>query len=363
LIVSSLLSIVAESMTLLPLLQRAFPTATSYETVGEIVQTNAVGYILKVEHDESCSTVFLKQVVASDYVQSKKDWTDLRRTMLYARTEIRFYKELLPLLQAHVKSKSFPTIYLADYNLTGWIDEDETAITPANPSIDKDKMPDAEQKMGTLIMECISDKTHFQDSPLTVEQSKLCLGGVANMHAAGWQHGDLLTLADQRLSKASFHLKMRNPKELASIRETWKGFLSAFEPHLKEAGLWKDSIMNMGERLAVIAEYVSDQVSPTPTDPYATLVHGDYKSLNVFLPVNPADDHAILVDFASVGVGLGMSDLAMHIRHAVVPKDLENGVEEAIVRDYWEHLTSLIETDYPWETALRHYRLAVVDYW
>jgi hypothetical protein len=38
---------------------------------------------------------------------------------------------------------------------------------------------------------------------------------------------------------------------------------------------------------------------------------------------------ALLVNYASTGVGLGMSDVAMHLHHAVLPEDLANGGEEA----------------------------------
>jgi hypothetical protein len=128
---------------------------------------------------------------------------------------------------------------------------------------------------------------------------------------------------------------------------------------------------------------VSEQVSPGPSDRHATLIHGDYKALNVFLPIDVGGggdeepEGCLLVDFASTGVGLGMSDLAMHIHHAVLPEHLADGGEERLVRRYWEHLISLLprnkdydeadgassaSCDYPWEAAWRHYKLAVVDY-
>ena len=72
-----------------------------------------------------------------------------------------------------------------------------------------------------------------------------------------------------------------------------------------------------------------------------------------------------MVDFASTGVGLGMSDVAMHIHHAVLPEHLENGGEDALVDHYLTELNQRLAVhskSYPRETALRHYRLAVADY-
>ena len=43
---------------------------------------------------------------------------------------------------------------------------------------------------------------------------------------------------------------------------------------------------------------------------------------------------AILIDFASTGVGLGMADVAMHLVHALVPSDLDGGGEEALIDGY-----------------------------
>ena len=100
--------------------------------------------------------------------------------------------------------------------------------------------------------------------------------------------------------------------------------------------------------------------------------------MNVFLPsqtsattTTVADDTAKIVDYASTGVGLGMSDVAMHLHHAVVPQDLDHGGEEELVRHYWTTINESLQSRssnnddaaaYPWEVAQRHYRLAVVDY-
>jgi hypothetical protein len=50
--------------------------------------------------------------------------------------------------------------------------------------------------------------------------------------------------------------------------------------------------------------------------------------MNVFLPHDVVNGKTLLVDYASTGVGLGMSDVAMHLHHAVLPEDLANGGEE-----------------------------------
>lgn len=371
----------AHNNFLLPHLRKAFPDVQSYKVLQTIVQSNAKGFILQLQHKEDTCTndqavpdrVFVKWVNAADYVASKKDWADLRRTLLYARTEERFYANLQPLLRKKGFTQT-PKCYLSESYLDGWIADEERATDAADASVDKDTLPDAANKGGLIVLECLdTEQTYFQDSPLTIPQCQACLKAVARLHAAGWQDRSLLEDAARDLSRASFHLATRNPKELAAIDQTWQGFCEAFKAEMVEAGLLRGNehendsgISALGRRLAAVANYVSEQVSPSPTDAYATLTHGDYKALNIFLPrtddTKSSNNEAILVDFASSGVGLGMSDVAMHVHHAVVPEQLADGGEEALVRYYWECLCEAGVTDYPWEVAWRHYKLAVVDY-
>ena len=84
---------------LLPVLQRAnLPTKVVKITpLSSIEQANAEGVRLAVEYEQSsdgsaCAAappeLFVKQVDASHF--SHKAWADLRRTLLYSRTEARF---------------------------------------------------------------------------------------------------------------------------------------------------------------------------------------------------------------------------------------------------------------------------------
>ena len=77
---------------------------------------------------------------------------------------------------------------------------------------------------------------------------------------------------------------------------------------------------------------------------------------------------AIMIDFSCVGIGFGMSDVAMHIVHAILPADLENGQEEFLVEQYIIALEDAINegrTDrwvFPRDVAWRQYQLACIDY-
>ena len=321
---------------------------------------------------------------------------------MYCRTEVRFYNEILPELllaaattttadespipscsSSSSSSSSFanatPQIYLARYDLDGILTESEGATDPSGPGpINVDWMTTTAataattMKGGYLIMEGISQDDYFQDSPISIDQAKETLAAVAKLHASAWEDQRILTMAQDRLSRGSYHLKTRNPKELANMSQAWDHFVTQFQKY-DTNGIFDKCGPDFGRRIQDLASYVCEKTSPGPTDPYATISHGDFKSMNCFLPKSIKGEArgVIMLDWASVGVGLGMQDVAMHIHHAVRPTDLANGGEMELVDYYLTVLNDLLnqkETSqteqqfYPRDVALRHYQLSFVDY-
>lgn len=347
-----------EETKLLNLLQPVFSSLTCVELLGDpIVQASAVGYKCRLlsSADNVPERVFVKHVDAATYAATKKDWHDLRRALVYVRTEVRFYKSLqLPCM---------PMVEYAEYNLKGLIPEDDH-VTDAGERAEMPTVEECRDKGGLLVLDLIDDTDYYQASPLTMDQCKQCLTAIAALHKAGWENVPLLKKAARDLSIPTFSLSLRNPKELANIEASWKNFRGAFESQLKDAGLWERTA-TLATRLKQNAHYISQQLSPSPTDSFATLVHGDYKAMNAFLP-RSLDQKAILCDFASAGIGNAMMDVAMHISHAVLPDDLsaiqsnsDNTGEMELLDHY---LDALDVEEYPRDTALLHYKLALVDY-
>ena len=74
---------------------------------------------------------------------------------------------------------------------------------------------------------------------------------------------------------------------------------------------------------------------------------------------------AMLIDFASCGVGVGMSDVAMFLAHSVSPETLAQGGRERLLRSYLYSLRRFGGKSlegFTEEVAMRHYHLAHVDY-
>ena len=76
---------------------------------------------------------------------------------------------------------------------------------------------------------------------------------------------------------------------------------------------------DLGQRRRRAAPWGAAQLAPAPSDKHACLVHGDLKAMNASLPRDNPDPDALLIDFASTGVGYGMADVAMHLCHALMP--------------------------------------------
>lgn len=419
------------SQDLLPLLSKALPTVISYTLPSDkVVQANAEGNRILArysstlsekfddneekpdgaskqgrEHDSRLlvtarnsseveeTELFLKRVNAASYTH--KSWTDMRRTLIYLRTEVRFYNEIVPLLLLgngeNLLQKHLPKVHHADYNLVGLVPEDSPATDAKQPSPfpDDDEMQSKKQQLllegkgGHILLQSLSPSHgYFQDSPISLQQSLSCLTAVAELHASAWGNEPLLQTIHDRLSSAggSYQLQFRNPKELENMVASWDSFRGQFAGvgGEKTRILEKESVLRLGKRVYDMAEYVSSEMRPTVDDEYATLVHGDYKAMNLFLPNEAKGKEggdAIMIDFSCVGVGYGMSDVGMHIVHAVLPSDLEDGGEEYLVEGYLLALEDAMnrkhggkESDggkkwtYPREVAMRHYRLACIDY-
>ena len=379
------------------ILSHALPgrNINSYEHVDGVKQANAEGSRILSRHSSSLSEkyddecdkdalleteLFLKRVVAKAYTH--KSWTDMRRTLVYLRTEVRFYNEIVPLLSNNddMLRRKIPNCFHATYDLSGLVEEDSPTTDASQPS----PLPQDEQQInalletkgGHMLLESLSPSHgYFQDSPITRQQSLACLKTVADLHSSAWGDATLLQQINDRLSSAggSYHLQFRNPKELQNIVASWETFRGNFVDLNEKTKilLEKDSVVRLGQRVYDMAEYVSKELTPKLDEEYATLVHGDYKAMNVFLPSKDDavdDKQPIMIDFSCVGIGYGMSDVGMHIVHAVLPQDLENGGEEELLEGYLTVLEEAISRrkgqswTYPREIAMRHYQLACIDY-
>lgn len=374
---------VQTSYAILSSLQRVDPTITSWKTTKHIVQGSAEGFVIEAYTSESCDAkhLFVKYVDPKKY--SHKSWADLRRTIHYTRTEVRFYTEILPLLKENIVDgwDVCPLIYLAEYNLKGLMEENESteAQNPSlssssielGPKYDKNDASALEGRYGIIVMDNAEKaNTCFQRAPLRQPMAVAGIKAIAKFHATAFQKEQILTKVSDRLCRygGSYHLKNRNPNEMLHLISAWEGFVEEITPVAPNGFFDRLKMRDLGKRLHRAAEFISQVLSPSPSDKFATIVHGDYKAMNIFFKGTEEDPSPtpILIDFASTGVGLGVSDVAMHIAHVAIPEDLENGLEDLLVKEYYnslqEALPDYLKNAYTEGDVIRHYQFAVVDY-
>jgi hypothetical protein len=348
----------------------------SEELIADVVSGSERKYptshscVLEIKQGSQLRVLAFMKIVRAEAMQSKA-WPDLRRTLAFIRTELRFYREFAPILIS--RGVHIPKVAFLEEVLQAALEESEVveSLQSEEPS------PESLKGCGAAIfIQTIDTEKYFQTSPLCEIDAYAAVRGLAGLHAAAWQDQSLLELAATRLQKhgGSFTLSIRNPKELAKLTENWSNFVKHFA-HLNPTLFARPNILAFGERLERHSRAISRQLCPAPTDDFATLVHGDAKSLNMFLPKDKHTASPILIDFASCGVGYGMADLGMLLSHSVDPQVLAGIGEERILKVYLEELVSLSNLPFMNKTAsqslvayarsdraIEHYRLGVLDY-
>ena len=72
---------------------------------------------------------------------------------------------------------------------------------------------------------------------------------------------------------------------MAKMAEVWPKFYAAYRTVASATELLgRPSVASLPERMRRMAPWVASQLRARPTDPHATLMHGDYKAANLFLP-------------------------------------------------------------------------------
>lgn len=124
-----------------------------------------------------------------------------------------------------------------------------------------------------------------------------------------------------------------------------------------------------------IAERVSGFLSPSRQgdQKYITLLHGDVKSENLFTSTD--GNSVVLYDFQYVGLGYAVCDLAKFFTcsvplqmlapastvHSAEELSMQPG-EEKLLRAYLSSLQQRSGRIYPWESFVRHWETALVDW-
>ncbi|MGA8544890.1 MAG: phosphotransferase [Mycobacterium sp.] len=172
---------------------------------------------------------------------------------------------------------------------------------------------------------------------LTMHRARLCIEQLAGMHA--WS----VTAAGPELNSfPSLDTPIAREVLHPAFELGWRVYRD------KSPAAVPPAVARYAERFVQLAPQALAALTARPM-----LLHGDIRADNMFFD----GDLLKIVDFQFVSRGVGVVDVAYLISQGL-PTQVRRGHDEQLVREYLAWLTDGGVTDYSFDEAWRHYRLA-----
>jgi hypothetical protein len=287
-----------------------------------------------------CSTgdcFFVKRVMGSQQAENRR-LASIRGDLLSNRNELRFYVHnfadrcgvMTPKALLATAGDCAPSTKAAHraFFLDDILDRDLASGSTAPRGRGRESTRDDEaqlRRVGFLfILEDLGGPQRYQRSPLTLPDVRRSLSALAELHASTWGRRALLRDAATVLHAHGGYWgsEKRGPSEVTQCHSNWAAFVAAFASIDREFDEWcgTGEVRDLGARLAGAAKKVDRRMRVAWDSKHACLIHGDAKALNMFFdrgePEATGHHGVTLIDFQWTGIGVGASDVAMHIAHA-----------------------------------------------
>jgi len=194
-------------------------------------------------------------------------------------------------------------------------------------------------------------------------ETAAALRWLARFHAAFLPGGGALPAAEGTWAEGRhMSLEKRPASELARLPETLAAFCEAFaaqEPHFGTAGA-----RALGPRLQAVAADVARHLSCGEGGAQRpTVVHGDYKSANVFFRRGDAGLEVSVIDWQWAGPGVAATDLYALCALALSDEAVED-YEASVLRPYHAELAAVLGSPetYPYDELVREWKLSALDF-
>ncbi|WP_326547414.1 phosphotransferase [Mycolicibacterium sp. ND9-15] len=189
-----------------------------------------------------------------------------------------------------------------------------------------------------LLLEDLSDWDNADHlAGLTMDRARVCIGQLAGLHA--WSCGRVVLE-----QFPSIDTPIARDLLLPAFGPGWEIYRA------QTSAVVPAAVAAFAERFAERAV----QALPVLTE-RDMLLHGDIRADNLFF----AGDRMKVVDFQFAARGAGAADVAYLVTQGL-PSTARVGHDEALVREYLEHMSAGGVRDYRFDEAWRHYRFAAV---
>lgn len=299
--------------------------------------------------------LFLKRYVKEELpTRSPRQW---RRDLTSYRSEARFYANVYPLLMHPCHLRLIKPIDVR-FRLDAQGAETNDGFIVLLENVLCESPTDAPTRLVPKDSLSYEDTCHALDYLAVLHASAIRTPAImAQVKADLWDSASWWT----------YH--KRGDDELQNAPRVWAKVLAAFEPALTNAGVTiTPHFRALADRMLAQAAYVNGQLVGPASDRFEslrTLVHGDFKTANLFFDAQTGQVTAF--DWQWAGVGLGVLDIANLLNTSVGIDAL--GHERQLLRHYYDRFerergggVGELEATYPFEALVRHYELASIEY-
>lgn len=242
----------------------------------------------------------------------------VRKRLIAARVferEIRFYREVAPRISIRTPKLIYGAVD-TDKERATILMEDCSYATPAEPELEG----------------------------LNYEETKIAVSKIADFHAQWWKAETLAALSWVPNMKEA---GIRNAKVGNTMRLEWDACNKRedFRSKLPDGG-W--------EAGAKIIEQLDWLVNSLPEDKLS-LIHGDFRSDNIFFDWDTPNDPLIVIDWgATTVIARGAMDLSFLLGCSITP-EMRRKVEKSMVRLYYDRLIEKGVHDYTFNECWTDY--------
>jgi len=206
-----------------------------------------------------------------------------------------------------------------------------------------------------LILEDLESAGYVQYNFHDHSNSLKLLDWMARFHSLYWEDTAELKAHLWDIASAQSFEK-RDEQEIKDLPKSWAKVVEAWKDEYPELFAQED-VSALGSKLLDLAPKLHAELQKN--DKYTALLHGDFKSANLFLHKDTGE--VAVVDYQWAGAGKVVRDLVYFMWGAVDP-DVILQQEQELLAVYHKQLTETYNKVYPWEDLKRDYRVAFLDY-